>query len=177
MKVEILPQALLLSFILLCSFLKLIAQEHKYFSPASSTVLLANSANIQETYAYIFVYYPLVKSGENFSVFINRKNIAKLVNGGRLECRLLIEGPVAITIIEGSSYREPLTQSKNSRTITINKGKSYYFRVGGTGELEYIFAPGKGQKYFTEDKEFISQPNAFVETAGNPIPTLGTRSN
>ncbi len=128
-------------------------------------------------YGTIFLYYPLEKSGTPYAVFLNKKNIGKINNGGRLECKLLLEGPVAITLIEGSGYREPLTQSRNSRTISITKGKSYYFRVTGSGALEYILNTEKGQNHYMEAKEFISSPVSFVEAPGANVPPLQSNTN
>lgn len=92
-------------------------------------------------------------------------------------CRLLYEGPVAVTLINGIKYTEPFTQSKNSRTVSIKKGKSYYFRVSGTGVLEYIFDADKGEKNFANAKDFNAPPGSFTETSGDIIPLLANNSN
>ena len=158
MKEKFLPCLLLLSIF----YIKSTAQE--------STTSAAG-------YSTIFLYYPLEKSGTPYTLFLNKKNIGKITNGGRMECKLILEGPVAITLIEGYGYREPLTQSKNSRTISISKGKSYYFRVTGSGALEYILNTEKGQNRYMEAKEFISQPASFIEAPGAGIPPLQSSTN
>lgn len=132
---------------------------------------------VTEDYAGVYIYYPIARSGNAYTVFLNRMSIAKLPNGGRLQCRLSEEKPLAITVIEGSRYIEPLTQSGNSRTITIKQGKSYYFRVTGSGSLEYIFDNNRGEKQFNESKDFLSQPLSFVETPSTSVPLLSGISN
>ena len=133
--------------------------------------------NKEEGLAHVFLYYPLEKSAGKFAVYLNRKNIGVMRSGGRMECRLVLEGPVAVTIVEGSLYREPLTQSKNSRTISIAKGRSYYFRINGSGELEYTFSAARGEKSFAEAKDFTDQPVAFTEPADGTIPALSPVHN
>ena len=168
-----------LALIFFCTNAVIVMQEQQTdprFVPAGR-IQYPDCASADDEFTHIFLYYPLENSASGFSVFMNRKSIGKIMNGGRIECKLLLEGPVAVTITEGSTYREPLTLSRNSRTITVKKGKSYYFRINKAGELEYMFITSRGEKGFAEAKDFVSQPTAYTETTESAIPTLSAVTN
>lgn len=128
----------------------------------------------QDEFAHVFISYPICKSCDALQLFMNRKSIARINNGGRLDCSLLIEGSVSITLMEGKTYIEPLTQAKNTRTLTIKKGKSYYFKANGSGGLEYIMNAEKGEKEFKDSKDYSGSVASFVEVLFSPIPPLQT---
>ncbi len=127
--------------------------------------------------AEIYVYRPTDKNENSFTVFFNRAKVFSIENGARTVYKIASEGSLTIVCIEGSAYQEPSSKAKNTRTITIEKGKSYYFEI--TKKAEIVYSPNAtlGKATFGDDSKFNSSPREVKEDPRNPIPSLSIDKN
>lgn len=115
------------------------------------------SANAQQTASSgsrINFYYPIGKKNIDYTIFINKQMVSPIVYGDRISIPYSGEGSSNIVIIQGTTYAEPRSLSKNARTITLKQGATYYFRINSDGSLDYSISEKKGKEEFEKDKDF-----------------------
>lgn len=80
--------------------------------------------------------------------------ISSIVYGDRISIPYSGEGSSTIVVLNGTTYSEPRSLSKNSRTITLKRGATYYFKVNSDGSLDYSVNEKKGKEEFEGNKDF-----------------------
>ncbi len=101
------------------------------------------------------------------NVYFNEKKVFELSLGEAYRYNILSEGQLEITIALGAYQKG----RDNSRTLTIEKGKSYYFTIGATdNKLTYISDPAEGEKVFKKIDD--SSIKTEAESKDNPLPQM-----
>ncbi|MDX2305653.1 MAG: hypothetical protein NW226_22795 [Microscillaceae bacterium] len=130
-------------------------------------------AQDNESYAKIFIYFPDAgKKAVLQTIYFNEKKIETLGSKEKLVFNMYSEGSLTITSIIGSAYVKPSPTAANTRTVTVAKGKSYYFELDYKGAIEYLISPKTGEENFADPKKLLSEVKSLFEDPNNPIPSL-----
>ena len=106
----------------------------------------------------VCISYPRGKEDKTMTLFFNKENIGKIHYGERLVFTFKKEGNLKITILDNDTYTEQRTLSKNTRTLMLRNGKSYYLELV-KGEINYMPDENKGKEHFDDSGKFILQPS------------------
>lgn len=127
--------------------------------------------------AQIYVYRPKSKVEDVFTIFFNRKKVFSLENGSRSMYKIASEGSLTVVCIVGTAFQEPNSKANNFRTLTIEKGKSYYFEISSKGELKYVLNPTIAKQTIDDNTKFSSTLANVEENPNDPIPSLSIEKN
>ncbi len=106
----------------------------------------------------VCIAYPRGKEDKTMNLFLSKTSIGKIHYGERLVFAFKKEGNLKITLLDTDIYTEPKTLSKNTRTLMLKKGKTYYIEIS-KGVIDYIADESKGKAQFNDTGRFISQPS------------------
>lgn len=137
------------------------------------TFLISNSLNAQDDYATIHISRESSKKiAPKFTVFFNKQEAFKIEVGNRVIYKIRSDGQLNITVIQGNSYLNPKPGAVNTRTVSIEKGKSYYFQIAANNDkLTYYEDIEEGKKGF-EDKKLLAPGDTITENIDNPLPNM-----
>jgi len=113
----------------------------------------------------LYILYPRAKTDKTFYVFLNKKNVARINYGERLEYDCKGDIDLLTVIEETDKYAEPRTGAKNMRNLFLKEGKSYYLQINSKGQLEYIPDEKEGEKLLNDNSRYVSQlkKSQFIE--------------